>query len=257
MQMDKSVGLYHRFAYVYDSFMSAQVPYLRWVSYIDDVFTSLGVPSGALVLDAACGTGTMAFLMANRGYNLIGVDSSADMLSEALNKMEKKNKSQDILFLHQDILALDLYGTVNAAYSTCDAFKYLLTEDDFEKALKNIKLFLNNGKKPAVFIFDLKTVEKYRQLGSNVYRSSNTDASYIWKNIFDEATGINKYHVEFTLPAGETFTETHRQRAYGIDTVTEIAERAGYSIIAINDNYTQKAVRPGCERMTFVLTVLD
>ena len=253
--MDKNAGLYRRFAYVYDSFMSTQVPYLRWVSYIDEVFASLGVPPGALVLDAACGTGTMTFLMANRGYNLIGVDSSADMLSEALNKMDKKNKSRDILFLHQDILALDLYGTVNAAYSTCDAFNYLLTEDDFEKALKNVKLFLSNGKKPAVFIFDLKTVERYRQLGSNTYRSSNADASYVWINHFDEATGINKYHVEFTLTGGETFIETHRQRAYGMDTVTEIAERAGYSVIAITDNYTLKAVRPGCERMTFVLTV--
>ena len=253
--MDNNTGLYQQFAYVYDSFMSSQVPYLRWVSYIDEVFASLGVPAGALVLDAACGTGTMAFLMSQRGYNLIGVDSSADMLSEAFNKMEKKNKSRDILFLNQDILALDLYGTVNAAYSTCDAFNYLLTEESFENALKNIKLFLNNGKKPAVFIFDLKTVEKYRRLGSNTYRSSNAEASYVWSNHFDEVTGINKYHVEFTLNGGESFTETHRQRAYGMDTVTEIAVRAGFGVIAITDNYTHKAVRDGCERMTFVLTV--
>ena len=252
-------SLYRQFAQVYDIFMSA-VPYKRWAGYISEMLQSHGIAPGALVLDVACGTGTMAFLMAEKGYEMIGVDASADMLSEALNKKNKqdkkdnkitKKKGRNILFLNQDILALDLYGTVDAAYSTCDALNYIMTDDDFEKVLRNVLLFLNPG---GIFIFDLKTETKYRQLGNSTYHDSSRNASYIWKNRYDADTMINEYHVKFFVDGKESFSETHRQRAYTIKTITDLAQQAGFNVQAVKDNYTYDPVRPESERATYILT---
>ena len=249
--------MYRHFAHVYDSFMKI-APYDKWAVYIDKVFKNNGVPYGSLVLDLACGTGTMAFLMAQKGYEIIGVDASEDMLSEAAQKKEIMVKGKDILFLNQDILNLDLYGTVNAAYSTCDALNYILTEEELEKVLFNVALFLETK---GVFIFDLKTEARYRQMGSNTYydnvnnKQSGEEASYIWKNHFDPITKINEYNVQFFLGGkkreSEIFSEVHRQRAYDVDFVKHITQKAGF-LVEVVDNYTDNYARADSDRVTFI-----
>lgn len=231
--------MYRHFAPVYDIFMD-RVPYAKWADFIGKKLESHNVPPGGLVLDLACGTGTMARLMAQKGYDIIGVDSSEDMLSVAYSK------TQNILFLHQDILELDLYGTVNAAYSTCDALNYMLTDDDFTKALANVSLFLENS----VFVFDLKTDYKYRQMGGNSFSDTKGDASYLWKNSYDTKTCLNEYRVQF-FADGRTFSETHRQRAYSSEAVVNLARRAGLKIVSAQDNYTDTPAHGYSERITY------
>ena len=243
------MDIYRHFSQVYDVFMD-DIPYERWAGYIDEVFGSHGVPTGGLILDLACGTGTMAFLMAQKGYELIGVDLSANMLSEAYIKMQEKGLH--ILFLNQDMRALDLYGTVDAAYCLCDSFNYMISEDDFEKALKNVSLYLNPG---GVFVFDLKTESKYSQMGNNTYYDDIGDASYVWNNRYDTNTGINEYEVQFFLKCGMeslTFSEAHRQRSYNANTVEILMQRAGLEMVSVSDNYTQNQPHPDSERLTYV-----
>jgi len=243
------MDIYRHFSQVYNVFMD-DTPYERWTGCIDEIFKSYGVPTGGLVLDLACGTGTMAFLMAQKGYELIGVDMSADMLSEAYVQMQEKGLH--ILFLNQDMRTLDLYGTVDAAYSSCDSFNYMLTPDDFEKALKNVALYLNSD---GVFIFDLKTESKYRELGDNTYYDDIDSASYIWKNTYNADTGINEYQVQFFSQQGGdsvTFTETHLQRSYSIETVTALAQQAGFEVVSVLDGYSYNAAHPDSERVTYI-----
>ena len=75
---------YNSFAKVYDTFMD-NVPYEEWCLYLRGLLEEYHIKEG-LVLDLGCGTGTMAELMAEAGYDMIGVDSSADMLEIALDK---------------------------------------------------------------------------------------------------------------------------------------------------------------------------
>ena len=238
--------MYRHFARVYDLFMGT-MPYEHWAGYIDAVFAGHGVPRGGLVLDLACGTGTMAFLIAQKGYELIAVDASADMLSEAYNKMHEQ---ANILFLNQDMLKLDLYGTVDAAYSTCDAMNYILTEEDFGRALKNVALYLNPG---GIFIFDLKTEHKYRQLGSNTYYDYTDAASYIWKNSYNPCTAINEYQVKFIFHGEGVYSEVHHQRAYSTKTVSALAQQAGLRLLSVCDDYSHKPARPDSNRLTYIL----
>lgn len=243
------MDMYKNFSRVYDIFMDT-IPYRQWSAYIDEMLQSHGVPSKGLLLDIGCGTGTISFLMAQKGYELIGIDSSEDMLSEAYDKMH--DKGHTILFLHQNILNLDLYGTVDAAYSVCDTFNYILTEEDFEKALKNVALYLNPG---GIFIFDLKTHYKYQNLGSNTYHDTSgrfNSASYIWKNHYDPSTGINEYRVQFFVKGEESFSEIHRQKAYATKTVETIASKAGLEVVETFDNYTCNPPSKTSDRITYL-----
>jgi len=238
------MNIYRHFAGVYDAFM-ADMPYDLWAGYIDEVFCLCRVPKSGLILDLACGTGIMAFLMSKKGYDIIGVDSSEDMLSEAYSKDYDKTP----LFLKQDMRTLDLYGTIDAAYSSCDGMNYLLTEDDFLQTLKRVALFLNPG---GVFVFDLKMESRYKLLGNGTYLDEAENASYIWKNNYNPTTCINEYKVHFFVEE-QDFIEIHLQRAYSYDSVKSLVKEAGLKLLSVTDNYTNVPAKNDSERLTFTI----
>ena len=84
---------YTSFARVYDAFMD-NIPYEEWGRYIRSLLEEYGVRE-RLVLDLGCGTGSMTEVLAGYGYDMIGVDLSADMLEIAMEKRQKSG--HDIL----------------------------------------------------------------------------------------------------------------------------------------------------------------
>ena len=88
---------YQDFAYVYDEFMEV-IPYDEWADYIEKIWHKHHLQP-ELVLDLACGTGGLALELSKRGYDMIGADSSVDMLEEAREKAVEEQ--QNILFLQQ------------------------------------------------------------------------------------------------------------------------------------------------------------
>ena len=238
------MDIYRHFAGVYDAFMT-DMPYQHWAGYIHNEFCINGVPKDGLVLDLACGTGTMAFLMSKKGYDIIGVDASEDMLSEAYSKDYDKTP----LFLKQDMRSLDLYGTIDAAYSSCDGMNYLLTEEDFLQTLKQVVLFLNPG---GIFVFDLKMAYRYKILGNGTYHDDVEDASYIWKNKYNPDTCINEYKVHF-FAGDQDFVEMHQQRAYSDEVVRNLIKKAGMQVLSVTDNYTNTPAKENSERLTYTI----
>ena len=75
---------YESFARVYDLFMD-NVDYEGWSRYLTKVLKADGIGNG-LICELGCGTGTMSELLAGEGYEVIGIDSSMDMLEEAQEK---------------------------------------------------------------------------------------------------------------------------------------------------------------------------
>ena len=117
---------YTSFAEVYDTFMD-NVPYEEWADYLEDRLKEYGVKDG-LVLELGCGTGSMTELLAEKGYDMIGVDNSEDMLEIA---MEKRIESgHDILYLLQNMQEFELYGTVRAIVSVCDCVNYVTEKNE-------------------------------------------------------------------------------------------------------------------------------
>ena len=117
---------YTGFAEVYDTFMD-NIPYGEWCRYLTGLLKKYGVEDG-LVLDLGCGTGSVTELLAEEGYDMIGVDNSEDMLQIAMDK--RAASGRDILYLLQDMRDFELYGTVAAVVSICDCINYILEYDD-------------------------------------------------------------------------------------------------------------------------------
>lgn len=216
---------YEKFAEVYDLFMD-EIPYQKWARYLTSCLKEEGIDSG-LLLELGCGTGTMTELLSDAGYDMTGVDASAEMLQKALEKRDKSNK--DILYLCQDMREFELYGTMRAILSVCDTMNYLLEPDDFLTTLKLVNNYLDpNG----IFIFDLKTEHYYKEvLGERTEAVNEEEASYIWENFYDEETKINEYMLTlFEREESGLFSrseEYHEQRAYSIEEIKALSEEAG------------------------------
>ena len=75
---------YGRFDGVYDVFMD-NVNYREWADYIIETLAQDGIRDG-LVLELGCGTGTVTEMLADAGYDMIGIDNSEEMLAEAMEK---------------------------------------------------------------------------------------------------------------------------------------------------------------------------
>ena len=127
-----SSGRYVIAADFYDS-LNSHVDYALWVDFIEAVFRRFSQKKPQLVLDLACGTGTITIELARRGYDMTGIDISVDMLSRAREKADAAGV--DILWLCQDMRSFELYGTVDAAVSSCDSINYITDRRDVEKCL--------------------------------------------------------------------------------------------------------------------------
>lgn len=249
---------YTGFAQVYDLFMD-NVPYGEWSRYLIGLLREYGIKDGT-VLELGCGTGKMTRLLRREGYDMIGVDSSAEMLElaaeasltlEASLTQETEISYDDILYLLQDMRELELCGSVRAAVSVCDSLNYLLKEQDLLETFRRVRQYLEPG---GIFIFDMNTLYKYRELlGEATIAENREEGSFIWENYFDAESGINEY--DLTLFVREKdglyrkYEETHFQRAYELHTVKDLLEKAGFTIAAAYDACTREPVRTDSERM--------
>ncbi|MCI9657248.1 MAG: methyltransferase domain-containing protein [Lachnospiraceae bacterium] len=242
---------YTGFAKVYDLFME-DVPYKEWSRWIAEMLRVHGIEDG-LVLDLACGTGVMTELLAEAGYDMIGIDQSEEMLERALDR--KEQSGHDILYLCQDMREFELYGTVRAIVSVCDSMNYVLEEEAFLDILTAAaENYLDYG---GLFLFDLNTEYKYRMLlGEQTIAENREEGSFIWENSYDEEEKINEY--ELTLFIREDsgyyrkYEEVHYQRAYPLDTVKELVARSGLKLLQVCDAYTGEPVREDSERICVV-----
>ena len=241
---------YESFARVYDLFMD-NIPYEEWCEYLAGLLEDQGIREG-LVLELGCGTGNMTRLLAEKGYDMIGVDNSVDMLEIAMEK--KEEEEQDILYLLQDMREFELYGTVRAVVSVCDSMNYIIEEEDLLEVFRLVNNYLDPG---GIFIFDLNTEYKYEKiLGDTTIAEDREDASFIWDNYYDPEEKINEYDLVLFIPEekdGEIlyrkYEETHYQKVYSLERVKELLLEAGMEYVAAYDAFTREPVRKDSERI--------
>lgn len=247
------MGSYESFAGVYDLFMD-NIPYEEWSEYLIGLLKEYGVEDG-LVLELGCGTGSMTRLLTSAGYDMIGVDNSPDMLEIAMEK--KMEDGQDILYLLQDMRQFELYGTVKAVVCVCDSINYITDEEDLLEVFRLVNNYLDPG---GIFIFDMNTEYKYREImGQNTIAENREDASFIWDNYYDEEEKINEYDLALFIPEerdGEVlyrkYEEVHYQKAYDPDTVKRLLKQAGMKFAAEYDAFTHKAPSAKSERIYMI-----
>lgn len=244
---------YTGFASVYDLFMD-NIPYRDWCDYVTSLLKEYGVTDG-LVLDLGCGTGKLTRLLAKKGYDMIGVDLSEEMLEIALE--HEMEEPQQILYLQQDMREFELYGTVGAVFSICDSLNYITEPEELKQVFRWVNNYLDPG---GIFIFDFNTEYKYREvLGDQTIAESREDCSFIWDNYYYEEERINEYELNLFIredAESETegdlyrrFRETHFQRAYTLEEITRIVEESGLQFVTAYEAFTKEPPSKNSERI--------
>jgi SAM-dependent methyltransferase len=253
---------YTGFASVYDMFMD-NVPYDEWADYVQKLLKKFKIDKG-LVLELGCGTGSMTRQLAKRGFDMIGVDSSEDMLQVAREKGDEWGDS--ILYLCQDMREFELFGTVAAVISVCDSMNYILSEEDLLKVFRLVNNYLDPK---GIFIFDLDTQYAYQELlGDNTIAENREEGSFIWENTYYEEEMVNEINLTLFLPEQELkgtntngeespayfrkYEENHYRKAYPLDTVKRLIEEAGMEWVAAYDALTEKKPKKDSERVYII-----
>ena len=251
---------YRSFASVYDEFMDG-TDYQKTADQRTGASEARDVLLAAeknLVVDLGCGTGKLTEILADRGYDVMGIDLSEEMLGIALERRDSLRHRT--LYLCQDMREFELYGTAGTFVSVGDSVNYLLTDEDMIKLFERVNTFLFPG---GIFVFDFKTLHLYKDvIGDSTIAEDREDCSFIWENWYDDETRINEYDLSLFIResgAGEDenvfrkYQEIHRQRGYTLEDMKHFAEKAGLSWIAEMDSDTMGPASEESERILCVV----
>lgn len=239
------MSAYGIFANYYD-LLTADVDYAGMCDYICSKIRTKGI-----LVDVACGTGQMAIALAKRGYEVIGIDASPLMLSQATAKAH--NSGADILFLNQQMADIDLYGTADVFISTLDSLNHLSNQLQLSQVFHKVSLFLNPG---GYFIFDVNTLYKHQYvLADNAYIYDCGEFFCAWQNEYREKNSSVDITLDFFVKDGtkyrresECFTEVY----FSHETILSSLEQNGLKLLDITDDYSGKQPGEKTQRITYV-----
>ena len=243
---------YHSFSYFYDK-LTTNISYKKRAEYFDKLIKTHNGNKN-LLLDLACGTGSLSEEFSRMGYDVIGVDASEEMLNEALDK--KFDSGLNIQYLCQDMTKLDMFGTIDVTICALDSINHLKNADEIQITFNKVSLFCEpNG----LFIFDVNMPYKHQNiLADNTFIYDMDDVFCVWQNSFD--TESNNYRVDISLDIFGKNENGLYERYY--DELSEIAlEReiiekmlvsAGFSVESVYDFDTVNPPMDNSEKLVFV-----
>lgn len=244
------MNAYEQFGTCYDRMMH-DVDYSKWAAYLDRLMTRYADGKVRTVLDAACGTGTVTLLLAGLGYDMIALDRSVSMLDAASAKARAAGLT--IPFLQQDLCNIRLHHPVDAIVSVCDGVNYLLDGHALTAFLQSAHAALNPD---GLLLFDVSSAYKLQHLIGDGTFTELTDAyGYIWQNAFDGKRRLAQMQLTCFVKNGaryDRFDETHVQRAYSAQELTNACAGAGFYVLGCYDAFSDQPPRRTSERLQFV-----
>ena len=243
------MSAYEALAGVYDA-LTEDVGYERRADYLEKLFKRSQIPVHT-ILDLACGTGEMTAILTERGYELIAVDASPDMLAQAREKAAGLTGEPPV-FLNQSMTELDLYGTVDAAVCCLDSLNYLTSPKDVQKAFQRLHLFIAPG---GLLVFDINSLEKFTSLDGQVFLDETEDVYCVWRTEYEKRSRICSYWMDiFTRRPDGTWSrgeEEHRQRGYAVDELRAWLMDAGFTRVRTFGDCRMAAPREKEQRIYF------
>lgn len=231
--------IYDLIAPIYDR-INGEIDYTEWADFLEKVFISHMNKKPELVLDLGCGTGRMTVELANRGYDMTGVDYSPEMLDKARNRAEKYGK--DILWICQDMCEFELYGTVDAAVSCLDCINHLTDPQELDACLDLVHNYLIPG---GIFVFDINGKYKFENIyADNSYVMENGEDMCVWQNGYNPKSKLCDFYITLFSKCGNSysrFDEIQTERMYTLRSIKSHLKRAGFDFIgAYSDfNFTE------------------
>ncbi len=240
---------YGIFSQFYDE-LTNNVNYKERAEYFRTLLVRHGVKDGATVLDIGCGTGQLTAELSLMGYDMIGIDPSADMLCKARENSYEKNT--DILLLCQSAEKMDLFGTVDCAVSSLDVINHLDNSECVKKAFYNTGLFMNPG---GIFVFDINTEYKHKEILKNNTFVYETDSVFcVWQNTLQNDNSVNITLDFFEEENGIYYrsTEEFTERAYSVQEIENWLNEAQFVIKEIFDDTSLTPVKADSQRAVIV-----
>ena len=253
---------YNAVARVYDK-LNAEIDYSAWADFVEECFRRYLPARPELVLDLACGTGSMTLELDQRGYDMIGIDGSAEMLAEAF---DRANGNPKILWLKQDMREFELYGTVGAVTCCLDSLNYLLSTADLKKTFSLVHNYLDPD---GLFLFDMNTPYKFQHVyGNNAYiledelvwdeGADTEERSAVfcgWQNEYHPETRICDFELSIfeELPNGayRRSDEHQQERCYELNEIKTALAETGLELIGVWSDWSFTAPDDTAERWYF------
>lgn len=237
---------YNEFAYIYDRLMHADIDYRKWCDYIENLFDMYGcVPDS--VCELACGTGNITSILERRGYDMCGVDLSADMIEVARRKVRRSK------LICENMASFKPHKKFDAFICMIDGINYVIAPKSVYEVFSNVKQSLNEN---GVFIFDVSSRYKLKNIiGDETFIHSEHDLFYSWQNRYIDRYNISDMYLNFFVERGggyERFEERHLQRAYSEKELRCLLKKAGFNVIDVYDELSYDSPKKKSERLVFV-----
>ena len=220
---------YHALAVSYDR-LTNDVDYSAVVDFYFDILQKEGLfPRTAA--DLACGTGSVALLLARKGLDVVGVDMSEEMLCVAFQRGQDMDNPPR--FICQKLQQLYLPRGVDLAVSALDSIDYIVDPEDCQKAFGRIYRALNPG---GIFIFDVNTPQKLQAMDGQVFLDEDDDVYCVWRGEFDKESNICSYGMDLFQRVGGLWQrsfEEHREYAYSQEQLISYLKQAGFTSIEV------------------------
>lgn len=231
----------------------------RFSEGMSDVMLALarqhGLPSGAHVVDLACGVGIACVRFAQAGYQTTGIDRSAEML--ALARQRALEAGVEVRWLERDMRDWRLDQPADLATSMYDALNYMLTPADLGAVFECVGQALRPG---GLFIFDMNTIRGLAEnWGTRVHINFESEDLFIVNQTrWDHETNCNTLVLHGFVRRDDGFwerwTETHVQRGFSIAEIRRLLSAAGLETLAALDAHAEgrPEVGPGTKRVLVV-----
>ncbi len=241
---------YSTFARYYDQ-LTANIDYKKRGEYFHSIIQKFKTTKDNILLDLACGTGSISEVMAGLGYDVIGVDNSDEMLGMAIEK--KFDSGLNIQYLCQDMRKLDMFGTIDITICALDSINHLASLNDVRKVFENVAFFSELG---GLFIFDVNTLYKHRKvLADNTFTYETDDVYCVWENTLNRETDEVKMNLEFFEREENGLwsrsSDSFSEKAYSEKDIEELLSQSGFELLGKYGDDTFDPPGEDCQRIVY------
>ena len=240
---------YKKLSKIYDKF-TADKNDTEWIDYIESLFRKNKIKPNSSILDACCGTGGKTYELSKRGYNVIGLDKSSDMLETAASKLAEKGVR--IQLICQDICSIMLHSKQDVVVCINDGINYLTDLINVKKAFESIFDVLAEG---GLFLFDMSSEYKLKSMHDNSFFEETDDSAYIWHNQYDKKSKLLTMDISLFSQIEddiyEKANEVHTQRAYSVKEIENLLKETGFKDIMYFECFTDKIPSEISQRIQF------
>jgi SAM-dependent methyltransferase len=234
--MDK--GRYHEydpFAWLYNKHWGNQFTPTA-IAVIDELVLPRLKPE-ALILDLCCGTGQMAQILHERGYHVIGLDGSENMLSYA------RQNAPNVHFILSDARSFMTDTAFDAVVCVFDSLNHVMSIDELGSVFSSVYRVL---KKDGTFLFDLNTEAGYIANWHGVFGIIEDDHVCVIKNSYDttEKTALFDATLFRLEQEWRRFDFTLTQRCYSVEEVGYRLEKAGFKAVKTYEFSIENGLKP-------------